>query len=45
MGSEADVTEIMERHIIKGELVERLLMPGHDVPLLQLNSRATPIPK
>jgi (2Fe-2S) ferredoxin len=30
VGSEADVTEIMERHIMKGEIVERLLMPGHE---------------
>jgi (2Fe-2S) ferredoxin len=29
VGSEADVTELMERHILKGEVVERLLMPGH----------------
>lgn len=29
VGSEADVTEIMECHILKGEIVERLLMPGH----------------
>jgi len=29
VGSEADVTEIMERHVIKGEIVERLLMPDH----------------
>jgi (2Fe-2S) ferredoxin len=32
VGSEADVTEIMERHIGKGEIVERLLMPDHDQP-------------
>lgn len=43
VGNEADVTEIMERHVVQGELVERLLMPGHDVPPLQLESRATPI--
>jgi (2Fe-2S) ferredoxin len=30
--SEADVTEIMERHVIKGEVVTRLIMPGHPVP-------------
>jgi len=30
--SEADVTEIMERHIVKGEVVARLLMPDHPVP-------------
>jgi (2Fe-2S) ferredoxin len=29
VGSETDVTELMERHILKGEVVERLLMPGH----------------
>tara|TARA_B100001971_G_C18212086_1_gene551396 strand:- start:1102 stop:1236 length:135 start_codon:yes stop_codon:yes gene_type:complete len=27
IGSEKDVTEIMERHIVKGEIVERLLIP------------------
>ena len=43
-GSKEDVTEIMERHIIKGELVERLLMPGHNVPPVKLDSRMTPIP-
>jgi (2Fe-2S) ferredoxin len=32
VGSEADVTEIMERHILKGEIVTRLLMPNHPVP-------------
>lgn len=25
----ADVPEIVERHLIKGEVVERLLLPGH----------------
>ncbi len=30
--SEADVTEIMERHVIKGEVVTRLIMSGHQVP-------------
>ena len=35
VGSEADVTEIMERYIVKGEIVERLLMPGHDAPRQQ----------
>ena len=30
VGSEADVTEIMERHIGKGEIVQRLLMPDQD---------------
>lgn len=28
VGSKADVTEIMERHILKGEIVERLRMPN-----------------
>lgn len=28
VGKEADVTEIMEQHIGKGQIVERLLMPG-----------------
>jgi (2Fe-2S) ferredoxin len=32
VGSEADVTEIMERHVMKGEIVERLLMPDHELP-------------
>src|SRR6476646_1300067 len=27
-----DVTEIMERHVMKGEVVTRLLMPDHPVP-------------
>lgn len=31
--SESDVTEIMERHIIKGEVVTRLIMPDHPVPV------------
>jgi (2Fe-2S) ferredoxin len=30
--SEADVTEIMERHIIRGEVVTRLIMPDHPAP-------------
>jgi (2Fe-2S) ferredoxin len=30
--TDADVTEIMERHIIKGEVVTRLLMSDHPVP-------------
>jgi (2Fe-2S) ferredoxin len=30
--SEADVTEIMERHVIKGEIVTRLIMPDHPAP-------------
>ena len=32
VGSEADVTEIVERHVMKGEIVERLLMPDHPAP-------------
>jgi (2Fe-2S) ferredoxin len=32
VGSEADVTEIMERYVVKGEIVERLLMPDHPAP-------------
>ena len=32
VGTEADVTEIMERHVMKGEIVSRLLMPDHPVP-------------
>ena len=32
--SEADVTEIMERHVIKGEVVTRLVMPDHPVPTI-----------
>ena len=31
-GSETDVTEIMEKHIVGGHIVERLLMPGHEPP-------------
>ena len=27
-----DVTEIMERHVMKGEVVTRLLMPNHPAP-------------
>lgn len=30
--SESDVTEIMERHVIKGEVVTRLVMPDHPAP-------------
>ncbi len=45
VGTEADVTEIMERHVVKGETVERLLMPGHEVPPLRSETRATPIPQ
>ncbi len=41
--NEADVTEIMERHVVKGELVERLLVPGYDRPPRTLESRATPL--
>lgn len=44
VGSEADVTEIMESHVVNGEIVERLLMPGHEIPPFKLESRATPIP-
>ena len=32
IGSEGDVTEIMERHVVKGEIVTRLLMPDHPIP-------------
>ena len=32
VANEADVTEIMERHVIKGEVVTRLIMPDHPVP-------------
>ncbi len=28
VATEADVTEIMEQHLIQGKIVERLLMPG-----------------
>jgi len=31
-GTEADVTEIMEKHIVGGQIVVRLLMPGHEPP-------------
>ena len=30
--SESDVTEIMERHVLKGEVVTRLIMPDHPAP-------------
>jgi (2Fe-2S) ferredoxin len=30
--TESDVTEIMERHIVNGEIVTRLLMPDHPAP-------------
>lgn len=30
--SEADVTEIIERHVVKGEVVTRLIMPDHSAP-------------
>jgi hypothetical protein len=29
---EDDVTEIMERHVIKSKVVTRLIMPDHPVP-------------
>lgn len=32
--SKGDVTEIMERHVIKGEVVTRLVMPDHPAPTL-----------
>jgi (2Fe-2S) ferredoxin len=32
VASEADVTEIMERHVMRGEIVTRLLMPDHPAP-------------
>src|ERR1041385_6354634 len=32
--SKGDVTEIMERHVIKGEVVTRLVMPDHPVPTM-----------
>ena len=30
--TDSDVTEIMERHIVNGEVVTRLLMPDHPAP-------------
>ena len=30
--TEADVKEIMERHVMQGEVVTRLVMPGEPVP-------------
>jgi (2Fe-2S) ferredoxin len=30
--TEADVTEIMERHVLKGQVVTRLLMSDHHAP-------------
>lgn len=35
-GTEADVTEIVEQHVVCGQLVERLLMPGHKPPPMPL---------
>lgn len=32
VNSEADATEIMERHVVNGEVVTRLLMPDHPAP-------------
>jgi (2Fe-2S) ferredoxin len=32
ISTEADVTEIMEEHIVQGKIVTRLLMPDHPVP-------------
>jgi (2Fe-2S) ferredoxin len=32
VNTEADVTEIMERHVMNGEVVTRLLMPDHPAP-------------
>ncbi|NKB82747.1 MAG: (2Fe-2S) ferredoxin domain-containing protein [Nitrospirales bacterium] len=43
VGSETDVREIMERHVVKGEIVNRLLIPGHEVPPATSVTRATPI--
>lgn len=37
--SEADVTEIMERHVMRGEVVTRLIMPDHPAP-----SKLPPLP-
>jgi len=31
-GNEADVTEIVEKHVAGGQIVARLLMPGHAPP-------------
>lgn len=30
--TEADVKEIMERHVLNGQVVDRLLMPDHPAP-------------
>jgi (2Fe-2S) ferredoxin len=35
-GTEADVTEIVEKHVVGGQIVARLLMPGHEPPKKQL---------
>lgn len=32
VNTEADATEIMERHVLNGEVVTRLLMPDHPAP-------------
>jgi (2Fe-2S) ferredoxin len=36
-GTEADITEILEQHVIAGRIVDRLLMPGHRPPPRDLN--------
>ncbi|KAB2896429.1 MAG: (2Fe-2S) ferredoxin domain-containing protein [Kofleriaceae bacterium] len=40
--TEADIPELVERHFVKGELVERLLLP--DQPHLQGATRVPPLP-
>jgi (2Fe-2S) ferredoxin len=36
-GTDADITEILEQHVIAGRIVDRLLMPGHRPPPRDLN--------
>ena len=36
-GTEADITEILEKHVVAGRIVDRLLMPGHRPPPRDLN--------
>ena len=41
--TEADIPELVERHLVKGELVERLLLP--DQPHLRGTTRVEPLPE
>jgi (2Fe-2S) ferredoxin len=37
IGTKADVTEIMERHILKGEIVDRLRMADPEASAMNMN--------